>query len=185
MHRSDATWLYEVGEVPDTPWYVAVGVAVIGGVFGIGGNQLLERLKARNAMRSAELDARRSYEYEARKRLYSEAEPLLFQLYEESGQAADQIADLAHRAKRGQLGKGGFLSDEWSYYRPSTIYMLLAPGATFLQLRDRVTFLDLSLDPVLDLQYRLALAAYEAWSSDFALAKHTPRLPYSPNESQQ
>jgi hypothetical protein len=169
----------------DTPWYVSVGVAVIGGLFGVAGNQLLERFRARNALQHAELDARRTYEYEARTRLYTEAEPLLFQLYEQADLAADRIADLALRGKRGQLGKGGWLSDEWAYYRPSTIYMLLAPGATFLQLRDRVTFLDLSLDSALDLQYRLARAAYDSWSSDFALAKHATKIAYNPNDTQE
>jgi hypothetical protein len=168
----------------DTPAWVTFTAIGLTGAISIVGNQLLERYKARNAAASAERDARRGYEYEARKRLYTAAEPLLFQLYEHAGNAVERIADLAKRSGEGHLGPDGWLTDNWRYYRTSTFYNLLAPGAAFWLLRERITFLDLSLDPVLEFQYKVAFAAYETWSADFALARQAPRIAYDPNADQ-
>lgn len=169
----------------DTPWQTSVAVATVTAVLSVAGNQWIERYKARTAVQKAEQDARRSYEYDARKKLYTDAEPVLFQLDEHAGNAVERISHLADLARRGRLGAGGWLTDKFTYYRPSTFYMLLAPGAAMWLLRERVTFLDLSLDPVLDFQHKLGFAGYEAWSADFPLARQRPRLAYTPSDDQK
>src|SRR4051794_1030685 len=69
--------------------FVAVVVAILNPFLQRGIEKLkgrvgadTERLKSQLADRASARDARRSYEFDARKRLYSEMEPLLFQLFE-------------------------------------------------------------------------------------------------------
>ena len=65
--------------------------------------QDLELLRGRLREVEAERDARRDYEYEARKRLYSEIQPLLFQLKELSESAYRWVMSLARTAQQDQL----------------------------------------------------------------------------------
>jgi hypothetical protein len=52
---------------------------------------------------SAERNARRDYEYDARKRLYSEIEPLLFQLFEALEESHYRVRSLARTSRNGNL----------------------------------------------------------------------------------
>jgi DNA repair exonuclease SbcCD ATPase subunit len=88
--------------------------------------QDLELLRGRLREVEAERDARRDYEYEARKRLYSEIQPLLFQLQELSESAYRWVMSLARTAQQDQLSwlsKGYFLS--------TTLYRFTAPWLSF------------------------------------------------------
>ena len=70
--------------------------------------------------------AQRDYEYEARKRLYSELQPLLFQLVEASDNAYWRIQGLARSAREGRLtGRSSRLRAQSRNYLPSTVYRLM------------------------------------------------------------
>jgi hypothetical protein len=90
----------------------------------------------------SERDARRDYDYEARKRLYKEAEPLLFRLSEASEAALHRIFSLARTARNGDLGSEGNWLDSPEYFMASTIYTLLVPAVVFRLLQDRLTLVD-------------------------------------------
>jgi hypothetical protein len=160
--------------------FVPVLAALVTGLFGLVAGLALERLRQRGAVEQSERDARLDYEYDARKHLYERIEPLFFQLHERSAAAMKRIEDLAKRSVNGQLGSGGYLTDE-EYYRPSLFYELVAPFALISLVREQMTSLDLSLDTSMGRQYQLALAIYDAFSSDFRLAKEPPSIRYDPN----
>lgn len=145
----------------------------------------LKRLQAEIDEKRAERDARRDYEYEALKRLYQECSPLLFQLSEQAMLALDRIRGLADTAAQGNLGPGShswLTSNRYRYYRASTEYRLLAPLATFKLLQQRLTRLDMSLDPEIHLIYVLARQAARVISDDFELARAAlPELSYQPH----
>jgi hypothetical protein len=92
---------------------------------------------------------------------------------------------LAESAAQGKLGAGpaSWLSaDRFRYYRASTEYRLLAPLATLKLLKQRLTKLDLSLDPEIYLLYSLARQAGRVLSDDFTLAKLSPVCRYDPHD---
>lgn len=163
----------------------AAVVAFIAAVYTARSNRRVEYLRDLLERSRDVAAARRDYEYDALKRLYAEAQPLLFQMSEASKLASERISDLAKRARRGQLGAEGWMTDKYGYFLPSALYMLLAPTALFYLLRDRLTLFDLSLDENLELSYTLSYAAYDAWSDDFVFARQAPRLTYDPNETQE
>lgn len=129
----------------------------------------------------AEHDAEREYEYEARKKLYNEAEPLLFRLGEAAESALYRVISLARTARDGHLGSspGSWLSGP-GYYMASTIYNLLAPSAVYRLLRERLTFVDLGVAPRIQMKYLLAKIHYVSFTEDFVLAGMEPTLSYDP-----
>lgn len=139
--------------------------------------QELENLRARLAIQKSENDARRDYEYEARKRLYEECEPLIFQMIELSENALHRIFSLARTARQGNLPS--WLKEE-DYYLYSTIYNLLAPLTMFQLMRDRLTIIDLTVEPRIKTQYQLMKQLYLTFTEDFALANQQPILKYDP-----
>jgi hypothetical protein len=142
----------------------------------------LEELKASLTDRGAESDARRAYEYEARKRLYEQAEPLIFQLLEAAEAALARIQNIAAMCRQGRLDSGGgsgWLASD-GYYRTSTAYLLLSPLAFFRILRSRVTMIDLSLDKRIETFYLLAKMLHFTFSADFRLASSGTPLVYTP-----
>lgn len=144
--------------------------------------EAMERLRDGLATNQKEQDARRDYEYEARKRLYEECEPLLFQLVELSGNAVRRIRSLARSAGKGALEPGsGWLSSD-GHYMTSTIYRLFAPLVAYRLIQRRLTLIDLTLDPYIAEQYRLAKCLYLAVTDDFSLAALEPAFDYSPDE---
>lgn len=145
----------------------------------------LARLQAELADRRAEKDARRDYEYKARIRLYEECSPLLFQLSEQAAQAFSRIKGISESAAQGKLGfaEGSWLNtNKYRYYRLSTEYRLLAPMATIKLLQQRLTRLDLSLEPDIQLTYVLGSQTFRVMAADFELANaENARLEYDPH----
>lgn len=141
----------------------------------------VEKLKAKLSEAKAERDALRDYEYEARKRLYHECGPLMFQLLEQAEGVINRVRNLARTASQGNLEPGrSWLSR--NYYRLSTLHRFLAPLATLKLIQNRLTVVDLSLDPYLYCQYSLARQIYYSFADDFDLAKASnPALEYVPH----
>lgn len=141
----------------------------------------IEHVKAELLEKKAERDALRDYEYEARKRLYHECGPLMFQLLEQAEGVLNRVRNLARTASQGNLEPGQtWLSRK--YYRLSTLHRFLEPLATLKLVQNRLTLLDLSLDPYLYAQYFLAKQIYASFADDFDLRKATePPLDYDPH----
>jgi hypothetical protein len=126
---------------------------------------------------------RRDYDYEARKRLYSEVQPLLFQLRELSESAYRWVISLARTARQGQLSwlsKGYFLS--------MTLYRFTAPLAVFRLIHRRLTLVDFSVDQPIRVQYNIAKQMYLSVSDGFSIAKAGKAqgldIEYEPHEVQ-
>jgi hypothetical protein len=143
--------------------------------------QALAELQSDLAEKKAERDARRDYEYEARKRLYEEYEPQLFQLVELAENALYRVHSLARSARLGHLRPvpPGWLSTD-DYYMLSTLYLLFAPLAAVNLINRRLTLVDLTVDPYVNMQYILAKYLNWPFTSDFDLAKAAPTLLYDP-----
>jgi hypothetical protein len=142
----------------------------------------LRRLENELETKRDELNARRDYEYEAKKRLYQDCEPILFQFAEFSESAIRRIHALAKNAREGNLGPERFYLSSDHYFFRSTIYRLLVPLATFKILQNRLTGIDLQLDPLIDTQYQLGKILYYTFSSAEDLAKSTPQIAYDPDQ---
>jgi hypothetical protein len=127
-------------------------------------------------------NARRDYEYDARKRLYSEIEPLLFQLFEAAEQSYWRVRSLARTARLGSLGldSKNRLRPE-RYYLYSTMYYMILPAVIFRLIRNRMTFVDLDLDSNITTKYHLTKYYAFSLTDDFVLAEANPKLPYDPN----
>lgn len=138
----------------------------------------LTTLKAALDDRNSATAARRDYEYEARKRLYDEVEPLLFQVYEALEEAHHRVRSLARTARNGNLS---WLEPN-GYYLTSTAYKLLLPVAHLRLVQQRMTFVDLGLDPHIELRYLLLKLYTRSFTDDFVLAETPPRLAYNPND---
>lgn len=144
-------------------------------------SEKLAKLNAALGKRKSEEDARRDYDYEARKRLYRQAEPLLFRLAEGSENALHRIFSLARTARNGNLGQG---RSNWfqspGYYMASTIYNLMVPIVVFRLLQNQLTFVDLTVDQRINNQYLTAKLLYISFTEDFVLAGLEPRMHYRP-----
>jgi hypothetical protein len=168
---------------------------------------MMEQWRHEREQKRDEEKARREYEYEARKRLYLECEPILFQLHQLCEAADRRISHMPRRMKedhffskdkylekKESLKKSeekspvrqeeeGVLKDKlgWlsfpNYYMLSTIYHLLAPMATFKILQDRLTTVDLELDPLIKKIYLISKHLYATFSSDTDLAE-IAEIPY-------
>jgi hypothetical protein len=137
--------------------------------------RLTAELSEQGVRRKAELD----YLYEARKRLYTEFQPLLFQLAEACESAYHRIHGLAHAARNGHLVAGderNWFNDP--YYMHSTMHRLMAPMVIYRICQGRLTFVDLRVDAHLENQYRLAKALHHTWNDVFDLAQVEPACPY-------
>lgn len=131
--------------------------------------------------KQAEQNSRRSYEYDARKRLYTECEPIIFQIIELSDWALKLIEWLAEETSKGTFDhsdpkKNYFIGNK--YMMRSTIYRLLSPLAAFRILQSVLTTVDLRLDHKINLQYMLAKKLYLTFTKDDDLAKLYPELDY-------
>ena len=130
----------------------------------------------------AERNARRDYEYEAKKRLYAECEPILFEAMELAENFQRRVISLARSARRGDLSPDGtgWLSAR-DYYFKSTVFYILAPVTSFKILQQRLTAIDLSLEPMLEYQYRLLKHIFNSYSWDHGLSREDPTLDYDPD----
>jgi hypothetical protein len=142
----------------------------------------IESTKAQLSDLNSSRNARRDYEYDARKRLYSEIEPLLFQLFEAAEQSYFRVRSLARTARLGSLGAG---SNNWlnqhAYYLHSTMYYMILPAVVFRLIRNRMTFVDLDLDNQITTKYYLTKIYAFSLTDDFLLASAGQKLPYDPN----
>lgn len=163
---------------------VALGTAVLGARFKSRSDTQMAELTASLNEEQHERDAQRDYQYEARKRLYTDLQPLLFQLTELCGSAYRHTRGLARTARQGHLGPD---TDSWlvsdDYYLRSTVYRLMVPVAALQLIRRRLTSLDLSLDDAIGTQYRFARALSGTWNSGFDLAAVAPALEYRPHDN--
>lgn len=142
----------------------------------------LELLKSQLQSDQDENAARREYRFEAVKRLYRDAEPLLFEMDEACKSAIGHIKSLAREAAKGTLEiKPSPLSGQ-AYYFVATLYALLTPAAAFYLLRRTLTGFDLSRDPFIRRQYWLGDTIYRLFSRDFELAGMRPPLEYKPHD---
>lgn len=160
----------------------ALITAILGQRIKRGNDERLEQLKAELGEYQAERKAQRDYRYDAIKRLYTDLQPLLFQLSELCDSAYLHTRGLARTARNGNLGAG---PDSWwkdEYFLVSTVYRLLAPVAVLRLMQRRLTFVDLSVDAELVQQYRFARALAATWNSGFDLAAKEPRLEYRPHD---
>jgi hypothetical protein len=133
---------------------------------------------AQLAEAKAERDAQRDYSYEARKRLYSEIQPLLFQLMELSESAYRWVMGLARTARDGHLS---WLSK--GYYLLMTVYRFTAPLAVFRLIHRRLTVVDFSVDEGIRVKYNIGKQIYLSVSDGFSIAKAGDHpIPYEPNE---
>jgi hypothetical protein len=147
-------------------------------IFTFRTQRQLEVIKASLAEAQAERDARRDYEFEARKRLYSELQPLLFQLKELSEGAYRWVLTLARTAQKGQLS---WLSK--GYFLTMTLYRFTAPLAVFRLVHRRLTIVDFSVDKHIRVQYNITKQIYLSISDGFSIAKAGDHpIPYEPHE---
>jgi hypothetical protein len=144
----------------------------------------LEQLRAELGESQAERQAQRDYRYDAVKRLYTDLQPLLFQLSELCESAYTHTRGLARASRDGKLGTG---SESWwlgdDYYLISTVWRLLVPLAVLQLMQRRLTRVDLSVDEELNEQYRFARALAGTWNSGFDIAGKEPTLRYRPHDS--
>lgn len=144
----------------------------------------LERIKADLQDSARERDARRDYEYDARKRLYSDIEPLIFQLTEASEVALRRISALAVNARQGALSpESEWLTSMTEYYATFTMYSLLVPAAIVRLIKEKLTFVDFGVDEKIRLQFHIANQIYGLWRSDHDLQRYDPPLEYLPHET--
>jgi hypothetical protein len=134
-------------------------------------NESLEELKDRLTRQAAEESARRDYEYEARKRLYTQIQPLLFQLAELCNSSYERIVNL-QRARVFRLLEPG------SYVMLSTIYRLVSPLVIVRQIQRSLTTVDLGVDLTVRGQYLVAKEIARTLTCGQQLAEASPKLDY-------
>jgi hypothetical protein len=160
----------------------ALITAILGQRIKRRNDEELERLKAELGEAKAESDAMRDYRYDAVKRLYTDLQPLLFQLSLLCESGYLHTRGLARTARKGGLGAGpeSWLRDD--YFRLSTVYRLLVPAAVVELIQRRLTLVDLSVDQTLHERYRLARLVVTTWNSGFDIAASEPVLQYHPHD---
>jgi hypothetical protein len=136
-------------------------------------DEAVRKLQADIDASARERDAQRDYEYEARKRLYSEIQPLLFQLGEASELCFERIVRLQEFRAFRQL------EDVESFLVGSTVHRLMAPMALVHLIQRRLTAVDLRLDPTLHAQYVVARELLQTFGRGEELAGVEPALEYS------
>jgi hypothetical protein len=166
-------------------------IAIVAALFAMRNNKRLavlsDNLEKQRLRLASELERQRSaddawqdYMYDARKRLYQQCEPLLFQASDLADNARRRVASLARSARDGKLPS--WLMDS-GYYFQSTVFFLLAPLTTAKILQRRLTAIDLSLEPRLQLHYELLKQVFITFADDFRLTEQDPKLRYEPDEA--
>jgi hypothetical protein len=150
----------------------------------------LEETRAELARRAAEDNARLDYQYDAKRRLYERFEPLVFQLLELSDYALDRIKNLTDPSvwpefAAGEEGPPGtprppMAADK--YETVSTLYGLYSPLVVIRSMSRSLTWVDLALEPRIQLQYHLASRLYGCIKDDKRLSQIAPPLAYAPFE---
>jgi hypothetical protein len=153
--------------------------AVATGIFALRNQRQISSLD----LTKIKENARTSYEYDARKRLYTECEPIIFQIIELSDWALKLIEWLAEETGKGTFDPKNNYFIGNSYIMRSTLYRLLSPLAAFRILQSKLTTVDLRLDNKINLQYMLAKKLYETFTMDDKLAELEPKLEYTVTNS--
>jgi hypothetical protein len=135
-------------------------------------NGRLELLKDRLNREAAEESARRAYQYEARQRLYTEIQPLLFQLSELCESSYDRIVALQQPRVFRRLETPS------SYVMLSTIHRLVSPLVVIRQIQRRLTAVDLGVDSTVRGQYLVAKEIARTLTFGEQLAETEPKLSY-------
>jgi hypothetical protein len=127
------------------------------------------------------------YRFKAQQRLYEELQPLLFQLHEYSEGAYERVLLVAKHASNGLLGpnQSSWLADKWGYFSLTTTYRLVAPVVIFRLMGLRLTLVDLSVDPEVWRQYRMAKLLYISLTNGGGLAGTDPQIPYDEDKGLQ
>jgi hypothetical protein len=148
---------------------------------GLSGS--IEALKAELADETATRSARTAYEFDARKRLYSEIEPLLFQLFEASENSYRRVVSLVqnHLEERLHSQETSRLRVPNGYYFNSVIHFIFQPLAIYRLIQRSTTFVDLGLDERIRIRYGLLKLSLLAFTDDFVLARREPSLRYEPD----
>lgn len=178
-----------MGGVSTVTAYVALAVSLITAGVTIHVNRKaranaieIESVKAQMQERASERDARRDYEYEARKRLYSDVEPLLFQLTEAVEIALRRVSSLAVNAEEGALSEEStWLTAMNEYYATYTMYQLILPAAIVRLVQEKLTLVDFGVDQKLHLQFRIGKQIYGLWRSDHDIRRSGRQLEYNPH----
>lgn len=160
---------------------VSVTTAAVTYIFRRRSDMNLARLEDTLIEQRSERSARREYIYEAQKRLYTDFQPVLFQMVERCNGAVDRIKGLAESARSGRLSWPGRLGRGWEkdpYHMISTCWDLLSPLALFRIGQQKLTSIDVSVDPVTGWQYLLGRELYASWAMGYELAAEEPTLPF-------
>jgi hypothetical protein len=128
----------------------------------------LKQVEADLSGRSAVDAARREYEYAALNRLYSQVNPLIFQLRE-------LCRGSSNRARR-------IVSTEMRVHDPehllTSTQRLFAPLVIVQEIQRNLTALDLRLDPTLSAQYQVAREILWNFHAGVAMSNTAPTIPY-------
>jgi len=164
---------------------VSVVTAAVSYTFRRRNDAELARLQDKLTEERSERAARRDYVYEAQKRLYTEFQPVLFQMIERCNGALARIKGMAESSRTGRILWPGRLGEGWEddpYHMISTSWDLLAPLALFRIGQQKLTVVDMSVDVVTGWQYLLARELYSSWGMGGELATEEPALPSDDEE---
>jgi hypothetical protein len=160
---------------------VSVLTAILAYGTRIRGDARIAQMQSRLTEERESRNAKRDYEYDARKRLYTELQPLLFQLSERSARALDRIRQTFAEGSRddsikwpGRLGSG-WENDE--YHMQATVWDLFVPLALVRCIQRKLTIVDLTVDSTVRWQYLLASELFNVWTKG-SLASEPPQIKY-------
>src|SRR3954447_7652784 len=100
---------------------VASVTALLGGLYKQRNDEKLEELKSRLVAQQKERDAELDYRYDAIKQLYTDLQPLFFQLSELCESAYLHTRGISRAARQGRLGAGPQSWWRGDYYLRSTV----------------------------------------------------------------
>lgn len=125
----------------------------------------IERLRSDLALSIARQEDELSYLQTARHRLYTDLSPLLFQLSESSLSGLRAVRSLAFSYRASETSLHSSLDESAARWRGATMYALLAPMALVTLMKQRLTFLDLSVDEHMRQRYLFIVQMRTDWIS--------------------
>lgn len=131
-----------------------------------------ETFKSQLAERAAKSTAKRDYENEALRRLYTQVNPLLFQLRE----VAQGSSNRARRILTGEIE----VTDHHVY---TTVQRLFSPLVVAQEVQRHLTAVDLQLDPTVRAQYSIAREMFWTLHRGRMIAKSDPAIDYMAGSS--
>ena len=164
-----------------TSLIVSLASAAVAYLSKVRSETRITHLEDRLTEARSERAAKPEYVYEARKRLYTDFQPVLFQLVERCEGALARIRGMAESAREERILWPTRLGEGWSndpYHMIATTWDLLTPLAFVRIGQQKLTGLDLSVDPMVRWQYRLIRELYTSWTMGNELAVQDPALSY-------